>query len=120
MFHAVPYIDSDSEDEGTLKTKTEKNKVDPTEMTTGEDEQEALKEEDDEEVAEEEDFDVSQQMEMDGGELSSESSERQTLTASMSNRSESKPYSSVTHKCKVRSVCVCVCVQANKSVFVTN
>ncbi|XP_076022409.1 zinc finger and BTB domain-containing protein 17 [Genypterus blacodes] len=91
---------SDSEDEDTLKTKSEKNKVDPTEMTTIEDEQEAMKEEDEEDMDEEEDGEVCQHMEMDGDELSSESGERQSLTASMSNRSESKPYSSVTHKCK--------------------
>lgn len=37
--------------------------------------------------------------------LSSEGEGRQTDSGSMSSRSESKPYSSVTHKCEVRYFC---------------
>lgn len=41
-----------------------------------------------------------------GVSLSSEGEGRQTDSGSMSSRSESKPYSSVTHKCEVRCFCL--------------
>lgn len=40
-----------------------------------------------------------------GVDFSSEGEGRQTASESMSTRSESKPYSSVTHKCEVRNIC---------------
>lgn len=56
----------------------------------------------DEEDIQEEDSEVSPQVE--GADLSSDGEGRQTPSASMSTRSESKPYSSVTHKCEVRDM----------------
>lgn len=53
---------------------------------------------DDEEGAGEEDGEVSQQA---GG---VDSSSERAQSASMSSRSESKPYSSVTHECEVRNI----------------
>lgn len=50
----------------------------------------------------EEDDEISQQME--GDSPSSERDGRQAQSACMSSRSESKPYSSVTHKCEVRDL----------------
>lgn len=48
----------------------------------------------------------SEDIEHEGGvDFSSEGEGRQTASESMSTRSESKPYSSVTHKCEVRNIC---------------
>ncbi|XP_061592650.1 zinc finger and BTB domain-containing protein 17 [Cololabis saira] len=82
--------ENDSEDEGPSKTKVEKNvedvsedqETDPGETSDMDADEEGLDEEDEE--ADEND----------------ESDERQTQSGSMSSRSESKPYSSVTHKCE--------------------
>ena len=60
---------------------------------------------DDEEGSGEEDDEVSEQV--DGVDSGSERDGRQTQSASMSSRSESKPYSSVTHKCEVRNSSLC-------------
>lgn len=56
----------------------------------------------DDEEAGDEDDEVGQEV----GEVdsSSEGDGRQSQSASMSSRSESKPYSSVTHKCEVRNI----------------
>ncbi|XP_034446746.1 zinc finger and BTB domain-containing protein 17 isoform X2 [Hippoglossus hippoglossus] len=93
--------ESDSEGEGTSETKPESKVAEPTEVTEGEEDE--FVETGDGEVDEEdgdgeEDGEVSQQEE--GVDSGSEMEGRQTLSASMSNRSESKPYSSVTHKCE--------------------
>ncbi|KAF7649299.1 hypothetical protein LDENG_00143720 [Lucifuga dentata] len=99
--------ENDSEDEGTLKAHTQHVKAETVEMAAGEEEEvmtamthEEEEEEDEEEVTEEEYDEVSQQMDMDGDEANAEEVGRQTQTSCMSSRSESKPYSSVTHKCK--------------------
>ncbi|XP_051281410.1 zinc finger and BTB domain-containing protein 17 isoform X2 [Dicentrarchus labrax] len=92
--------DNDSEDEGTSRTKTGKKLAEPAEVAG---EQEDDPEEtgdgetadDDEEEAGEEDGEL-----VDGVDSSSEGEGRQTQSASMSSRSESKPYSSVTHECE--------------------
>lgn len=87
--------DNDSEDEGTLRTKDGKKGVELADVA-GEQEEDSgetyIEEADnDEDGAGEEDDEVSQQVDGDS---------RQTASASMSSRSESKPYSSVTHKCE--------------------
>lgn len=56
---------------------------------------------DDEMGTGEEDAEAGQQVAGDG--WSGEAEGRQAVSTSMSNRSESKPYSSVTHECGVRS-----------------
>nr|XP_019944267.1 PREDICTED: LOW QUALITY PROTEIN: zinc finger and BTB domain-containing protein 17 [Paralichthys olivaceus] len=92
--------ESDSEGEGTSKTKTEAEVSEPTEMAEGEEDEfvETGDGVDDDDEDGEEDGEVSQQEE--GADSGSEIEGRQTQSASMSNRSESKPYSSVTHKCE--------------------
>uniref|UniRef100_A0A8C4EGA6 Zinc finger and BTB domain-containing protein 17 n=1 Tax=Dicentrarchus labrax TaxID=13489 RepID=A0A8C4EGA6_DICLA len=99
-FCVVTLVDNDSEDEGTSRTKTGKKLAEPAEVAG---EQEDDPEEtgdgetadDDEEEAGEEDGEL-----VDGVDSSSEGEGRQTQSASMSSRSESKPYSSVTHECE--------------------
>ncbi|XP_047452776.1 zinc finger and BTB domain-containing protein 17 [Mugil cephalus] len=92
--------DNDSEDEGPLKANTEKKIAELADETEGQEDdscEAAHGEADDEEGLEEEDDEISQQME--GGSSSSER-DGKAQSVSMSNRSESKPYSSVTHKCE--------------------
>ncbi|XP_034393426.1 zinc finger and BTB domain-containing protein 17 [Cyclopterus lumpus] len=87
--------DNDSEEEGTSKSKAQKRVVEPAEVASElEDDCEETGdgEADDEEGSgEEDDEEVNSGSELDCG---------QTLSASMSSRSESKPYSSVTHECE--------------------
>nr|XP_020468276.1 zinc finger and BTB domain-containing protein 17 isoform X2 [Monopterus albus] len=92
--------DSDSDDEGKSKTNTEKKVAELAEVAEGQEDDSGETDdwEADEEGAGEEDGEVSQQV--GGVDMSSESDGRQTQSASMSSRSESKPYSSVTHKCE--------------------
>uniref|UniRef100_A0A672YRB0 Zinc finger and BTB domain containing 17 n=1 Tax=Sphaeramia orbicularis TaxID=375764 RepID=A0A672YRB0_9TELE len=93
--------DNDSEDE--VSSYTAGSKV--VELTEGQDDDNADGSEetcgveaDDEEGVTEEDAEGVQQAE--GSESSSDRDGRQSQSASMSSRSESKPYSSVTHKCE--------------------
>ncbi|XP_041654304.1 zinc finger and BTB domain-containing protein 17 [Cheilinus undulatus] len=93
--------DNDSEDEGPSKKKTVRKVAEPAEMA---EEQEVDPEvvgngeaDDDEGVVEEDGEAGHQTGEADS---SSEGDGRQSQSASMSSRSESKPYSSVTHKCE--------------------
>lgn len=101
-------IDNDSEDEGTSKTKPEKKVAEPAEVA---EEQEDDSGEiadgaaDDEDDGGDEDGEVSGQV--GGVDSGSEREGRQNQSASMSSRSESKPYSSVTHKCEVRHTSLC-------------
>uniref|UniRef100_A0A8C3A0J0 Zinc finger and BTB domain-containing protein 17 n=1 Tax=Cyclopterus lumpus TaxID=8103 RepID=A0A8C3A0J0_CYCLU len=92
---AVALVDNDSEEEGTSKSKAQKRVVEPAEVASElEDDCEETGdgEADDEEGSgEEDDEEVNSGSELDCG---------QTLSASMSSRSESKPYSSVTHECE--------------------
>lgn len=102
----VALVDNDSEDEGTSKTTTEKKVVEPAEAA-GEQEDDCVEtggdgEADDEEGSGEEDGEVDELVE--GVDSGSEREGRQTQSTSMSSRSESKPYSSVTHKCEVRNI----------------
>ncbi|CAB1427273.1 unnamed protein product [Pleuronectes platessa] len=97
--------ESDSECEGTSETKPESKVAESTEVTEGEEDEfvengdgEVDDEDGDGEEDGEEDGEVSPQEE--GVDSGSEMEGRQTLSASMSNRSESKPYSSVTHRCE--------------------
>uniref|UniRef100_A0A672YRF5 Zinc finger and BTB domain containing 17 n=1 Tax=Sphaeramia orbicularis TaxID=375764 RepID=A0A672YRF5_9TELE len=94
-------LDNDSEDE--VSSYTAGSKV--VELTEGQDDDNADGSEetcgveaDDEEGVTEEDAEGVQQAE--GSESSSDRDGRQSQSASMSSRSESKPYSSVTHKCE--------------------
>ncbi|XP_032377172.1 zinc finger and BTB domain-containing protein 17 isoform X2 [Etheostoma spectabile] len=93
--------DNYSEEEGTSKKKSEKKVAEPAEET-GEEQDDCAEtgdgEADDEEGSGEEDDEVSEQV--DGVDSGSERDGKQTQSASMSSRSESKPYSSVTHKCE--------------------
>lgn len=100
----VALVDNDSEDEGTSKTKAEEKAVEPEEVAgeQGEQEDDDGEADDDEEEAGEDDSEVSQPE--GGADSSSEGEGRQTASTSMSSRSESKPYSSVTHKCEVRNI----------------
>lgn len=103
----VASVDNDSEDEGTSKTKAGKKATEPAEVAREQEEDsgeagDGEDDDDEEEEAGEEDGEVSQQM--GGVDWSSEGEGRQTSSASMSSRSESKPYSSVTHECEVRHV----------------
>lgn len=111
-FPVVVLADNDSEDEGTSRRKVRKKVAEPTEVA-GEQEEGSGEmadgeadddddEEEEEEDAGEEDSEASQQA--GGVDVSSEGEGRQTASASMSTRSESKPYSSVTHKCEVRHI----------------
>ena len=102
----VALVDNDSEDEGTSKTTTEKKVAELAEaaivqeddcVETGGD-----GEADDEEGSGEEDGDTDELVE--GVDSGSEREGRQTQSTSMSSRSESKPYSSVTHKCEVSNI----------------
>ncbi|KAM9855466.1 zinc finger and BTB domain-containing protein 17 [Aulostomus maculatus] len=98
--------DIDSDDEGTSGAITEKKKVvEPAGMARGQeddsgdnDDGEADGEADEEAMAAEEDGDISQQSE--DVESCGDRDERQPLSACVSGRSESKPYSSITHKCE--------------------
>eukprot|EP00064_Thunnus_orientalis_P017431 superscaffoldBa00003701_g17513 len=94
--------DNDSEDEGTSKIKSKKKVAEAAEVARGEEDDPGELgdgEADDEEAAAEEDGEGSQQGE--SVDSSSERDGRQTQSACMSSRSESKPYSSVTHKCEI-------------------
>lgn len=96
----VVLADNDSEDEGPSTTQVRKKVEELTEVK-GEQKEVGDGEADfDEEDVQEDDGEVSPQVE--GLDLSSDGEGRQTPSASMSTRSESKPYSSVTHKCEVR------------------
>lgn len=115
----VAFTDNDSDDEGTSKIKPEKKAAESAvvareqvgdcgETGDGEDHEEDMAVEEDmseeEDMAEEEeDGDISQQEEDMDEDLSDERDGRQTLSGCISSRSESKPYSSVTHKCEVRN-----------------
>ncbi|XP_062282594.1 zinc finger and BTB domain-containing protein 17 [Scomber scombrus] len=93
--------DNDSEDEGTSRVKTKQKAEEPAEDAGGEEadsREHSDGEADDEEGAVEEDDEGSHQG--DGVDSGSERDGRQTQSACMSSRSESKPYSSVTHKCE--------------------
>ncbi|XP_029973830.1 zinc finger and BTB domain-containing protein 17 [Salarias fasciatus] len=94
--------ENDSEEEGPSKTDAEKTFPEPAEVAQ---EQEGDSGEtgngevdDDEEDVGADNEDFSQQEEE--ADSSSDRDERQAQSASMSSRSESKPYSSVTHKCE--------------------
>ncbi|KAG7520449.1 hypothetical protein JOB18_029496 [Solea senegalensis] len=88
--------DSNSEDEVTTKTKPQKKVVEPVDVDEGEEDDSG--ETDIEDGDGEEDGEDSQKSkEVDS---STEQDEKQTQSASMGSRSESKPYSSVTHKCE--------------------
>uniref|UniRef100_A0A3Q2UEG9 Zinc finger and BTB domain containing 17 n=1 Tax=Fundulus heteroclitus TaxID=8078 RepID=A0A3Q2UEG9_FUNHE len=88
-----PARQNDSEDEGQSKAKRAKKATESEEAAEGQ-EPDSEETDDDEEEVEEADEDTDQHMEGD-----SEEEGRHILALSMSNRSESKPYSSVTHKC---------------------
>lgn len=103
------FIDNDSEDEGPSKANTEKKIAELAEVAEGQEDDscEAVNgEADDEDGIEEEEDEISQQAE--GGSSSSER-DGKAQSASMSSRSESKPYSSVTHKCEVRNIIFTIC-----------
>lgn len=85
--------ENDSEDEGPSKVKKDKKTTESEEVADG---QEPEPGETGEEGTEEAEDDTEQEADGD-----SEGEGRQILGVSMSNRSESKPYSSVTHKCGV-------------------
>ncbi|XP_072222950.1 zinc finger and BTB domain-containing protein 17 isoform X2 [Leuresthes tenuis] len=109
--------ENDSEDEDPSKAKTEKKAAETGEVSEGQEddsgetcdleagEEEAFEEEEEEEGEEDNDDDDDDDVD-DDDEINhqeeglSETDGRQTLSASMSGRSESKPYSSVTHKCE--------------------
>lgn len=117
IFSVVALIDGDSEDEGTSKAKT-KQKVEETAEVVGEevsDSGEAIDgtaDEEEEGAAAEEDGEGSPLGE--GVDSSSERDGRQSQSACMSSRSESKPYSSVTHKCEVRNISLCAVMGGNR------
>uniref|UniRef100_A0A3P8SPL7 Zinc finger and BTB domain-containing protein 17 n=1 Tax=Amphiprion percula TaxID=161767 RepID=A0A3P8SPL7_AMPPE len=93
--------DNDSEDEGPSKTKPKKKVAEPVAVAEGQEDDSVETgdgEADDEEGLGEEDDEISHQV--GGVSSSSEGDGRQAQSASMSSRSESKPYSSVTHKCE--------------------
>lgn len=95
----VVFADNNSEDEGAsvakaVKTEPAEVASDPEEKTGG------TEADSDEADGEELDGEDSQQAE--DADPSSKAEGRQM--ASMSTRSESKPYSSVTHKCEVRNI----------------
>lgn len=103
-FCIVVLAENDSEDEGPSTTQVRKKVVELTEAK-GQQKEGSREVGDgeadfDEEDVQEEEGEVSPQLE--GADLSSDGEGRQTPSASMSTRSESKPYSSVTHKCEVR------------------
>lgn len=107
VFSVGVLIDNDSEDEGTSKIITKKKVAEPAEVARGEEDDSGELgdgEADDEEAAADEECDGSQG---EGVDSSSERDGRQTQSACMSSRSESKPYSSVTHKCEVRKIRLC-------------
>lgn len=91
-----------------MRRKVGKKVAEPTEVAEEQEEGSGemgdgeADDDDEEEDAGEEDSEASQQA--GGVDLSSEGEGRQTASASMSTRSESKPYSSVTHKCEVRHI----------------
>ncbi|XP_015253758.1 PREDICTED: zinc finger and BTB domain-containing protein 17 [Cyprinodon variegatus] len=86
-----PARQNDSEDEGPSKVKKDKKTTESEEVADG---QEPEPGETGEEGTDEAEDDTEQEADGD-----SEGEGRQILGVSMSNRSESKPYSSVTHKC---------------------
>ncbi|XP_034552710.1 zinc finger and BTB domain-containing protein 17 [Notolabrus celidotus] len=98
--------DNDAEDEGPSKRKTVKKAAEPAEVTAEPEDnhEEPVEvdadddEDDDEEEAGEEDGEAGDQTEE--VDSSSEGEDRQNQSMSISSRSESKPYSSVTHKCE--------------------
>ncbi|XP_030590257.1 zinc finger and BTB domain-containing protein 17 isoform X2 [Archocentrus centrarchus] len=89
--------DNDSEDEGPSQTKSSNKMAEPAGVAEGQEEDSGeigdveADDNDDDGVGEEDDEQMEGVSERDG---------RQAQSASMSNRSESKPYSSVTHKCE--------------------
>lgn len=100
----VILIDNDSEDEAPSKTKAEKTVIDSTEVSEGQEDdsgETGNEEADDKDEEGDEDGEASQQEE--GVDLSSEGDGKPGQSGSMSSRSESKSYSSVTHKCEVRN-----------------
>lgn len=105
IFSVVYFIDNDSEDEDTSITKPEKKTTESGEVAEDQEDSSMEAEDEDEDGAGEDNADDSQEVE--GVDSSSERDGRQTLAASMSSRSESKSYSSVTHKCEVRGLCSC-------------
>ncbi|XP_031724577.1 zinc finger and BTB domain-containing protein 17 [Anarrhichthys ocellatus] len=89
--------DNDSEEEGTSKTKPQKRVAEPAEVA---DEPEDDCEETGDGEADDEEGSGEEDDEMEGVNSGSEREGGQNLSASMSSRSESKPYSSVTHECE--------------------
>lgn len=95
--------DIDSEDEGPSKTKTQKKDIEPMEVAEGQEDDSGETgngEDDDEDGDGNEDCEFSHE---EGRTDSSDERDGKCLSASMSSRSESKSYSSVTHKCEVRN-----------------
>lgn len=93
--------DNDSEDEGPSKKNTEKKVSEGAGVAEEQDDDSVdigERDADDEDGVEMENEEIGLQTEEDDS--SEESDERLALSASMSSRSESKPYSSVTHKCE--------------------
>ncbi|KAM7410951.1 hypothetical protein PAMA_021085 [Pampus argenteus] len=93
--------DNDSEDEGTSEIKTKKKVAEPADVARGEEDYSGELDDgeaDDEEAAADEEGEGSHLE--DDDDSSSEKDGRQTQSSCMSSRSESKPYSSVTHKCE--------------------
>ncbi|XP_042337387.1 zinc finger and BTB domain-containing protein 17-like, partial [Plectropomus leopardus] len=93
--------DNESEEEGMSKTEIEKTVAEQAEVAEGKEDncvEIGDGEADDEDDSGEEDGEVSEQAEE--VESGTERDGRQTQSTSMSSRSESKPYSSVTHECE--------------------
>lgn len=93
------FTDNDSDDESNSKEDEKKHREPEEAQEKDDDNSEETGEVDEEEEETEEDSDASQQG--DEGESSSDRDGRQNQSVSMCSRSESKPYSSMTHKCEV-------------------
>lgn len=95
-----PFLDNDSEEEAPPKTQTQKRAAELACEPEEDAEETGDGEADDEEGSGEEGDDD----DVEGVNSGSEREGGQNQSASMSSRSESKLYSSVTHKCEVRNV----------------
>lgn len=101
MSSPVAPVDNDSDDEGTSAIKSEKDMAESAAGRGQEREDSGVAHEED--MCSEEDGDVSQ---LEAGVDSSDRDGRLSHSAScVGSRSESKPYSSMTHKCEVRNQC---------------
>lgn len=101
MFPIVLFLDSDSEEGSVPKTGNEERKtVDQVEVEGGE--------EDEEVDGGEEEEDDSQMDEEDGQATESGGERRLSRSGAVVDRTESRSYGSVTHKCEVSMVCVTV------------